>query len=224
MRPKTPRSASAALTRRQVGFDLITLSFNITFLTYELFVRCRLVRKSVAPRARPIQARFLRAARLRLTRNALRKAMESGMTPGARCSSGTRDRGDDIMRTEHRKPTILCVDNEPDTLVILRLFLSANGFMVVCASSAEEALRYLAQCLPDFIITDCKMRGMHGLELCRTLRACQATRLIPILLHTGTPLPAHSSLYEGVFLKPASLDGLAQEVRALLAAKRPLSA
>lgn len=135
----------------------------------------------------------------------------------ARSLSDTLDRLDETPRTKHWNATILCVDDDPDTLAILRLFLAASGFAVLCASSAQEALRYLVPCLPDLVITDCEMPGMHGLELCRTLRAHEATRLIPILLHTGTVLPPHSPLYEGVLLKPTSLDGLAQEVRALLA-------
>lgn len=113
---------------------------------------------------------------------------------------------------------ILCVDDDPDALTILSLFLTGEGFLVITAGSATEALVRMQQRLPDFIITDYTMPGMSGLELCRRLRDCEETRGIPIILYTAMGLPAASRLYDRTFLKPTDLDVFAGEIRRLLTA------
>jgi CheY-like chemotaxis protein len=114
---------------------------------------------------------------------------------------------------------ILCVDDEPDSLTILRLFLSAHGFEITVASSAAEALCLVESRRPDLIITDYAMPAMSGLDLCRALRGQVASRDIPIILHSGVELRGeHPDLFDRVLLKPAELDLLAREIRSLLPA------
>lgn len=119
-------------------------------------------------------------------------------------------------------PVILCVDDEPDLRTILRLYLSAQGFEVIQASNAAEALGVIEKRRPDLIITDCVMPGMSGLELCRTLREREDTRNIPIILHSGKDLwqDDYPRLFDRFVLKPAELDVFIRTVRALLAPPR----
>lgn len=114
-------------------------------------------------------------------------------------------------------PAVLCVDDDPDLLAILQLFLSAKGFEVLAASNAEEALRLIEDRRPDLIITDFAMPGMSGLELCRSLRTRAETTDIPIILCTGKDLwDVDHGLFDRLVLKPAGLDGLAAMIRGLL--------
>jgi CheY-like chemotaxis protein len=117
------------------------------------------------------------------------------------------------------KPTtILCVDDEPDTLTVLGWFLSKEGYIVMTASSGAEALLRMQERLPDFVITDDTMPGTTGQEMCRHLRAQNETRHIPIILYTALKLPADSPLYDRTLIKPTDLRVFACEIRALLAA------
>lgn len=119
--------------------------------------------------------------------------------------------------TARSNPVILSVDDEPDNLTVLRLFLSAEGFEVMGASNAAEALQLIEDHCPDLIITDFVMPGMSGLDLCRTLRARGEARDIPIILYSGTDLrEADPNLFDRFVLKPAELDGFARAVRELL--------
>lgn len=123
--------------------------------------------------------------------------------------------------TAHSKWLVLCVDDEPDALTILRLYLSAHGFETTVASNAAEGLRLVADRRPDLIITDYAMPGMSGLDLCRALRGRDETRGIPIILHSGLDLREdHPDLFDSFLLKPAELDLLAREIRSLLPAPR----
>lgn len=117
------------------------------------------------------------------------------------------------------RPLILCVDDEPDALTILRLFLTAHGFAIAAAATAAQALELVESLRPDLIVTDYAMPDMSGLELCRALRGRSETRAIPIIMHSGIELlEDHPDLFDRFVLKPVDLDLLAREIRALLPA------
>jgi two-component system KDP operon response regulator KdpE len=66
---------------------------------------------------------------------------------------------------------ILVIDDEIETVRILRRTLTAQGYTVFTASTAEEALKATNQRRPDLILLDLILPGMSGLEFCRQLRA-----------------------------------------------------
>ena len=131
-----------------------------------------------------------------------------------------RAEGSDAARPAGRpKARILAVDDSPDALTILRLFLTPEGFEVITAGGVAEALQRVQEQLPDLIITDYAMPDRTGLDLCRHLRSHGRTRHIPIVLHTGTDLPpTETPLYNALCAKPANLAQLARRVHSLLAA------
>ena len=147
-------------------------------------------------------------------RSAFQKRATARREPEGRAS------GPNAVRPPMRpKARILAVDDSPDALTILRLFLSAEGFEVVTAGRVKEALLRVQEQLPDLIITDYAMPGETGLDLCRHLRSHPKTHHIPIVLHTGADLPpTETAPYDALFAKPANLAQLVIRVRSLLAA------
>lgn len=67
-------------------------------------------------------------------------------------------------------PTILVVDDSPDTLEVLQRVLAAARYSVLTASSGPAALELLAARDVDLVVTDYRMPGMDGMELVRYLR------------------------------------------------------
>jgi len=65
---------------------------------------------------------------------------------------------------------VLAVDDELDSLTLLRAVLEGAGAVVITARSSAEALDALRQQTPDVIVADIGLPGMDGLELIRTLR------------------------------------------------------
>ncbi len=65
---------------------------------------------------------------------------------------------------------ILAVDDSPPTLEVIRRNLSSEGYTVLTASCAEEAIKVLDAERVDLVITDLKMPGPSGLELIRYVR------------------------------------------------------
>ena len=94
----------------------------------------------------------------------------------------------------------------------------SEGFEVITARTGTEALLRVQEQWPDLIITDYRMPGMTGLDLCKRLRASRAMRFIPIILYTGVSLPGDRRLYDRLVTKPADLYALAIQMRELLTA------
>jgi putative two-component system response regulator len=84
-----------------------------------------------------------------------------------------------------RTPRVLVVDDNPDTMVLMRELLSSRGYDVVAVLDAAQAEAEIRRQPPDVILSDVIMPGKSGYELCRELKNDPATRLIPFVLITG---------------------------------------
>ncbi|GHU42386.1 DNA-binding response regulator [Betaproteobacteria bacterium] len=80
---------------------------------------------------------------------------------------------------------ILVVDDAIETLSMLCDALSQEGYTVLCASSAEEALERFELIVPDGVLLDAVMPGIDGFELCRRLKATPPWSHVPIIFMTG---------------------------------------
>lgn len=79
---------------------------------------------------------------------------------------------------------ILLVDDSPTVLLMERLLLQDGPYELVIATSGAEALSRALTERPELILMDVVMPGMDGFEVCRLLRAQEATRTTPIILVT----------------------------------------
>ncbi len=121
--------------------------------------------------------------------------------------------------------TVLVVDDEDAVRKLLRSLLLPEGFRVKEARNASEAEDLLALAGVDVVVLDVNMPGRSGLDLLRQLRAGPATRLLPVVMLTGSATPDKrlTAIEEGVtdFLaKPFSADELVARVHALVRMKR----
>jgi putative two-component system response regulator len=82
-------------------------------------------------------------------------------------------------------PRVLVVDDNPDTMTLMRELLETQGYSVVAVADASQAETEIRRELPDLILSDVIMPGKSGYELCRELKSDPATRLIPFVLITG---------------------------------------
>jgi DNA-binding NtrC family response regulator len=80
---------------------------------------------------------------------------------------------------------ILIVDDDPNTLEILRRWLNREGYSTVSADNGPACLKALGTEAVDVIVLDVMMPGMDGLQVCERLRASDAWRGIPVVLLTA---------------------------------------
>jgi CheY-like chemotaxis protein len=72
-----------------------------------------------------------------------------------------------LLARRSRQRTLLLVDDEDNIVAALRRLLRAEGWLVLSATSAEQALQLMARHEVDVILSDQRMPGMTGVELLR---------------------------------------------------------
>jgi CheY-like chemotaxis protein len=77
--------------------------------------------------------------------------------------------------------TILLVEDFDDTRLMMRMWLTKNGYRVVEAETGEEAISVARREQPDLIIMDVMMPGMNGLDATQRIREYQALSRTPIV-------------------------------------------
>lgn len=119
------------------------------------------------------------------------------------------------MSTE---PLVLGVDDEGGILRLIDAELTSQGFRVVTASTAEEALRVAEEHRPDIAVLDIMMPDVSGLELMRRLRERSSMPIILLSAKNG-----NSDKVRGLELgaddylaKPFDPEELSARVRAVL--------
>ena len=117
--------------------------------------------------------------------------------------------------------TILCVDDEPDILEILKYNLSNEGYNVFTANDGLSAISKAKEIIPNLIIMDIMMPNMDGIEACEKLRADQKFNdtIIMFLTARGEDY-SHVAAYEAgaddYVTKPVKPKVLVSKVKGLL--------
>jgi CheY-like chemotaxis protein len=121
-----------------------------------------------------------------------------------------------------RKGLVLVVDDEADIRTVMAEVLELQGYTVLQAADAPQALRLLQDRRPDMLVTDIGLpNGMNGRQLADQVRV-QWPQL-PVLMVTGyaestvmknETLPAQMEL----LIKPFAMHALVGKVEAMLAA------
>jgi diguanylate cyclase (GGDEF)-like protein/PAS domain S-box-containing protein len=75
-----------------------------------------------------------------------------------------------LLGRRSRERTLLLVDDEENIVAALRRLLRAEGWRLLSATSAEQALQLMARHEVDVILSDQRMPGMTGVELLRRAR------------------------------------------------------
>lgn len=125
-----------------------------------------------------------------------------------------------IFAFDMKQRSILVIDDEQDLCDILLFNLKADGYQVMAAKSAREALE-MDPSRFDLLLLDVMMPGMSGFELARQLKQDKATASIPIIFLTA--LGNERDLLHGFELgaddyiaKPFSLKEVRARIKAVL--------
>lgn len=114
------------------------------------------------------------------------------------------------------KQTVLVVEDEELMRSILRELLESEGYSVLTADSAENALDIFGESETDVTLTDIKMSGMDGLELLDKLKAVDENALVIIMTAYSSVDSAVAALRKGAYdyvTKPFVNEDLLQTVK-----------
>jgi two-component system cell cycle response regulator DivK len=121
------------------------------------------------------------------------------------------------MALEDKKNTILYVEDHPDNRNLIRRVLQAEGYLVVEAVNATQALEKLEYGSVDLVLMDINMPDMDGYTLTAKIKSIQKFSTIPIIAVTANVMRGdrEKSLgagCDGYIQKPIDIDTLSQQI------------
>ena len=124
------------------------------------------------------------------------------------------------MNSEAIDKKVLIVDDEPDTLELVKLVLESRGFKTMLASSGIEALAQINIQKPDLVLLDIMMPDMDGWDVFRKIKEIDPK--IPIAILTAKAqnidrfLGLHVLKADDYITKPFGKNELIDKVKKLV--------
>ena len=116
---------------------------------------------------------------------------------------------------------ILVVEDNPDILEFLELFLDECGYKVYSAESGEFIFQQIDELHPDLILLDMMLPGISGMDICHDLKNTQTTKHIPVIAMSAHPkvnATIKDVCADEFIAKPFDLDNLTETIEKQLAA------
>jgi two-component system response regulator VicR len=120
---------------------------------------------------------------------------------------------------------ILCIEDEPEMIDLIRLILSRRGFDVQGAAGGVEGIKLVREMLPDLVLLDLMMPDMDGWEVYQQMKADDAMRNIPVIVVTAKAqnidkvLGLHIAKVDDYIAKPFGPQELMDSVEKILGKK-----
>jgi two-component system, cell cycle response regulator len=116
---------------------------------------------------------------------------------------------------------VLVVDDEPDTLNLLKMILEISGYYPVITLNSMDAITLAEIEQPDCVLLDVMMPRLDGFTLCKMMRMHPATAHLPIVFVTAySALDIEDRRVEAgadmVLPKPVGMDTLVETVERAL--------
>jgi two-component system, OmpR family, response regulator VicR len=124
---------------------------------------------------------------------------------------------------------ILCIEDEPEMIDLIRLILGRRGFEVTGAAGGKSGLQAVRAQLPDLVLLDLMMPDMDGWEVYQQMKADEATRNIPVIVVTAKAqsidkvLGLHIAKVDDYIAKPFSPQELMNSVEKILGSNKVAS-
>lgn len=120
------------------------------------------------------------------------------------------------------KKHILCIEDEPEMIELIRIILGKKGFEVEGAIGGEEGLEKARAKKPDLILLDLMMPEMDGWEVYRQLKSDDELKDIPVIIVTARSqsidkiLGLHIAKVDDYITKPFGPNELIESIKKVL--------
>lgn len=124
-----------------------------------------------------------------------------------------------------RDVDILIVEDSPTQAEQLEHIIEERGMTVCCMYNAETALEYLADHIPQIIISDVIMPNMDGFDFCAQIKADKRLIRVPVMLVTALSDPHDiiqglESGADNFIIKPYDTEYLLSQIEYMIANSR----
>lgn len=127
------------------------------------------------------------------------------------------------MAEDGRVVKIVCIEDDPKTIDLVKLILKKEGFEVTGVDNGRDGLSVIEEIRPDLVLLDLMMPDMDGWEVYQSMRANENMRQVPVIVLTAKAqsidkvLGLHIAKVDDYITKPFSPGELIQSVRKVLA-------
>lgn len=124
---------------------------------------------------------------------------------------------------DNNSKRVVCIEDEPEMIDLVRLILSRKGFNVIGANGGVEGLEKVRHEEPDLVLLDLMMPDMDGWEVYQQMKADPALREIPVVVVTAKAqsidkvLGLHIAKVDDYITKPFGPQELLESVEKILA-------
>lgn len=121
---------------------------------------------------------------------------------------------------------ILCIEDEPQMIDLIRLILENRGYQVLGAEGGQRGLEMMRAERPDLLLLDLMMPEMDGGDVFHHMKEEVELRNIPVIVVTAKAAPIDKVLWINVakvddyVIKPFGPSELADSVEKVLAKYR----
>lgn len=129
-------------------------------------------------------------------------------------------------KSSHHAPTkILIIEDDQDTVMILKMFFSKEGYEIDVAGDGQEGLDKLRKNHHDLVLSDVMMPNMDGFTFCEMVRSDPQLKMTPIVLVTAKNDPSDKILglekgADDYLTKPYNLVELRVRIASMLKLKK----
>ena len=81
--------------------------------------------------------------------------------------------------------TILIIEDEPDICELIEYNLTQSGYNIIVANNGEKGIKIARKHLPDLVLLDLMLPGIHGIDVCRILKNDKDTSGVSIIMLTA---------------------------------------
>ena len=115
------------------------------------------------------------------------------------------------------KGTVLCIEDNTDNRMLVRRVLEAEGYAVLEANNATQALEKIEKGHPDVILMDISMPEIDGYTLTTQIKAIPGFQNVPIIAVTANVMRGDRERTleagcDGYIQKPIDIDTLTQQI------------
>jgi two-component system, OmpR family, response regulator VicR len=124
---------------------------------------------------------------------------------------------------------ILCIEDDPEMIDLIRLILGRRGFKVSGAAGGTAGIKAVREQLPDLVLLDLMMPDMDGWEVYQQMKAKESTRNIPVIVVTAKAqsidkvLGLHIAKVDDYISKPFSPQELMNSVEKVIGQQKAAS-
>ena len=119
-----------------------------------------------------------------------------------------------------RQITVLCIEDEPDMIDLVKLALERGGFRAIGALGGREGLDVARRVRPDVVLLDLMMPDLNGWEVARRMQADESLENVRVVVLSALSRNSHDTreleVVDAYVEKPFAPNHLLNEIRQTL--------